>query len=376
MSDLKTIIKTRFINRRTGQTITSIPEQNNINITIDIRTLTTTFDFDILFRFGERIDIRSHDFIEFYYDLPNNGGEFQVACGFIEDFVRETGDNKLRFQGNGRDFLGQLFNLPFLSARPNNNTTITSFIASSLYNSYLLEYLNLKGIKKTISNKGAYGGLLIIPQLAGAKIAPVIQQMTDEIFNVVYQNRKGQCVIWGRSFLDEAAFQTNLQFTDSQDVNVNDFVVRQNYSRVISSCKVLYTGGEQNVDYALQTTKGVFNSDPRARQIFQPEVRVFQTSTLVTYSGQTGIDDARYRLAASILRKSNQNLNQVIIKTTRPYFVTEKGQFLPYETQQVYQVKSLEHKVDEKMKIVGLNYNQSADGLNVQVAMIPKDTLV
>lgn len=373
MSDLKTILKATFINRRTGQAITEVPVQNTININIDVRTLTTTFDFDVLFKFSETIGLRSHDFVEFYFNLPS-GEKFQVTAGFIEDFVRETGTNKLRFQANGRDFLGQLFQLPFLIAKPVDTTSFISFLSSSLSGSYLNEYLAYRNIKRNIVNLGAYGAAIKITELAGSKIAPVIQQMSDEIFNVVYQNRFGQAVVWGRSQKD--ANNTGMLLSDSKDLNVNDFVARQNYSRVVSSVKMLYTGAEQNVNYALQPTKAVFNSDSRARQIFNPEVRNFQTSTLITYLGESGIEDAKYKLASSIMRKSNQNLNQVVIKTTRPFYITTTGQIIPYEVNQVWPIYSKEHEIKEDMRLVGIGYNQTSEGLNCQLCFIPKDTLV
>jgi hypothetical protein len=210
--------------------------------------------------------------------------------------------------------------------------------------------------------------------LTDSKRAPVLQQTADEIFNVVFQNRFGQLVIWGRDSLDD--LDSNLILKDIGDTNIMHFTLRENYSKVYSEVKVLYTGGEANVDYANSPSKPVANLEPRALQIYQPEIRTFQMSTLITTSGQQTLQYKKENLAASILRRSNQNLAQVVIKTNNPYYLGAGGIKIPWEVNQLWQINSVKHKLNEKMRLVGIGYSQDANGLSVELCFIGKDTLV
>lgn len=374
MSDFRTPLYTSFINRRTGATIDSIPVLNRVTLNKDIRTMTDTFDFDISYRLSEKIDLRSHDFVEFYFIIDD--AKFQVGCGFVEDFVKRTSASSHNFQANGRDFLGQLFNLPFLEAKRYDQTSLQKFAFKCIENAYLPEYLALKGINasRAVVNDGAYTGPLLVPELSDAKIAPVLQQTADETFNIVYQNRFGQMVLWGRGSLNN--LDTGLTLNELGDVNVKDFTLRQNYSKVFSEVKVLYTGAEANIDFANTPSKRIANLDKRARQIFQPEIRSFQTGTLITYSGKVSVNDAKDMLAASLLRKSNQNLYQVVIQTSTPFFIAGDGSKVPYEVNQLWTIRSESHDLNEKMRLAGVSYTQDDSNLNVQLLFIPKDSLV
>ncbi|RYZ79400.1 MAG: hypothetical protein EOP06_27270, partial [Proteobacteria bacterium] len=211
MSDFKTALSANFINRRTGAMISQLPLVNSINVNVDIRQLTTTFDFDIELRFSDKNDLKSHDFVEFYFMLNNQ--KWQVACGFVEDLVSDTGPSLLKFQANGRDFMGQFFNIPFLNAVPISQASLTSLLATVINQTYhtnagkqdmyLAEYCRLKGLQRKIVDLGAEGGSLMVPQVSDSMMAPIIQSIADEAFNVVYQNRFGQAVIWGRSNVDK-----------------------------------------------------------------------------------------------------------------------------------------------------------------------------
>ena len=372
MSDYKTALYANFINRRTGQEITEVPLVNRISLNKDIRQLCDSFDFDFIYRLSDSIDLKSHDFVEFYFIMDN--AKFQVGCGFIEDFVKETSANTHRFQANGRDFLGQLFNLPFLKAKPFDQTTISKFTDYCLTDAYLPEYLGIKGITRKVIDKGAFTGPIIVPELTDAKIGPVLQHTADEVFNLVYQNRFGQVVIWGRSSLDD--LKTNQVISEYSDDNSMKLVLRENYSKVFSEVKVLYTGGEANIDYQTTPSNPVFNSDPKARQIFQPEVRSFQTSTLITTSGAVSLQNKKDQLAASILRKSNQNLTQVVISCNNPFYVAADGTKIPYEVNQLWKIDAPSYKINEEMRLVGIGYTQDEASLKVELLFIGKDTLV
>ena len=372
MSDYKPTIFTSFINRRTGKVIYQIPVMNRLSLHKDIRQLTDTFDFDINYRLSDKIDLQSHDFVEFYFLL--NGNKHQISCGFVEDFVSETTATAHHFQANGRDFLGQLFNLNFIKAFPFKETTMLGLVSACVENAYLPEYAKLKNLPQIVVDNGAYAGSLIVPELTDSKIAPILQSTADEVFNIVYQNRFGQAVVWGRNYsYDLVIFGHSLN--DTNDPNVMKFQLRENFSKVFSECKVFYTGGENNLDYKNTPSKLLANTEPKARNIYQPEIRTFQTSTLIRTKGEIGVFDKKDQLAASILRKSNQNLTQILISTSRPYFVTKAGGLIPYEINQLWQINSERHKISQRMRCAAISYNHTPEGMTVDLLFIGSDTL-
>jgi hypothetical protein len=390
MSDFKAVIRADFINRRKGKRITSVPVQNRITVNKDIRSLTDSFDFEISFRFGEEIELHSHDFVEFYFYLPNTKTKFQISCGYIEDFVKETNSSALKFQANGRDFLGQFFSLPFLKAKTFNQTSTLNFLTEVIkqeyktdgqkQDTYLAEYLRFNNRTQLVLDHGASKTPLNIQNLSDAKIAPVVQQSYEEVMNIVYQHRKGSVVVWGRGEEPDLKFlnANKMGYTLSEDTdqNVKRFVLRENYSKVFSEVKIQYAGGENNIDYYSTPSNAVFNSNRKARQIFQPEIRTFQTDTLVTTGGTIGVDQKRDALAKSILRKSNQNLTQVVIQTHRPFYLTKTGDTIPYEVNQLWKIYSYTNEINEYMRLVGIGYTQDANELNVELCFIPMDSLI
>ena len=205
--------------------IQTIPTVNRLSLHKDIRQFTDTFDFDISYRIDDKIDLHSHDFVEFYF--YRDGQKFQIGCGFVEDFVSETSATAHTFQANGRDFLGHLFNIPFLEASPFKETSMLNFLNYCIKKSYMPEYLNFKKQPNAVVDNGAYKDLLIIPELTDAKIAPVVQSMTEEVFNIVYQNRFGQLVVWGRNAPNEIGGPGH-SLNEVGDPNVMKFQLREN----------------------------------------------------------------------------------------------------------------------------------------------------
>jgi hypothetical protein len=352
--------------------IQTIPTVNRLSLHKDIRQFTDTFDFDISYRIDANIDLHSHDFVEFYFML--DGAKFQIGCGFVEDFVSETSSNQHHFQANGRDFLGQLFNLNFLQAFPFKETTMINFLNACIANAYMPKYLDYKKIPNRVINNGAYAGSLVIQELTDAKIAPIVQSTADEVYNVVYQNRLGQLVVWGRNSPDEIGGAGH-SLNEIGDPNVMKFQLRENFSKVFSECKVFYTGGEGNLDYKNTPSQLLKNTEPKAREIYQPEIRTFQTSTLIKTAGQVTIGDKKDQYAASILRKSNQNLTQIMISTSRPFFVTRNLERIPYEVNQLWSIRSQRHGINQLMRLVAISYAQESSSLTVDLLFIGKDTL-
>ena len=382
MSDFRPTMFANFINRRSGSIIKEVPIMNRVTVNKDIRQLCDSFDFDISFRFSDKVDLHSHDFVEFYFLI--DGNPFQISCGFLEDFTKETSPTSHTFKANGRDFLGQFFNIPFLKAKSFDQTTLMVFLQSLISQSYvnadetkmmyLHEYLKFKGIKRQIINMGAFAGPLLVPELSDAKVAPIMQQLADEVYNIIYQNRLGQVVVWGRDQL--SAMDTGLTIYDSTDLNTSKFTLRENFSKVFSEVKIFYCGGENNIDYKSTPSKAFFNSDLKSRQIFQPEIRTFQTGTLVTTAGQVDYVEKKDALAKSILRKSNQNLTQVVIQTNKPFYLTTNNQKIPYEVNQLWKISSPSNNLNESMRLAGIGYSQDSSNLDVELMFIPKDSLV
>lgn len=388
MSDNKSAIYCTFINRRNGQAITSVPLVNHISINVDITQLVSTFDFDVMFRLNEKIDLKSHDFVEFYY--LDSGKKHQILCGFIEDFVKTTSSSSLKFQANGRDFLGQFLDIPFIAPKPIDVTSLvalTTKIIDQTYDiegdpngTYIKEYAKIKNRPRTVIDNGAYKSTVIVPELSDSKVGPILQSIADDVITVVYLNRFGQVVLWGRDIdgVDGAnvnSSDTGLTLKDVGDTNVLDFTLRENFSKVFSVVKVQIVSGEANLGF-YQGSSSVFNTNKKALQIFRPEIRSFQTSTLVTTAGNKAPDTKRLQLAASVMRRSNQNLEKVVIKTSQPYHIGASGIKTPWEVNQLWNIQSKLHGLNEKMKLSGIGYQQQPEGLNVELCFIPKDSLI
>ena len=375
MSEYKSNIYANFLHRKSGRLVAGIPIINRITINKDLRQLCDTFDFDIEFGINDKIELSSHDFVEFYTLIDKE--MFPISCGFIEDFTKETSSGTHKFQANGRDFLGQLLGLPFLNVKPFDQTNLVNFVYSCLEGSYLLEWCKFKGINgQQVIDQGSYKGPVNVPELSSAKRGPVLQQTADEVYSLVYQNRFGQAVVWGR----DARKKTNTGHTlsETKDLNVSKFTLRENFSKVISEVKLFYSGGEGKLNYHLTPSKPQANTEAKAKQIFQPEIRIFNSATLVTTAGAKDLnyENKKDELARSILRKSNQHLTQVVIKTNRAFYVSPEGIKKGYEVNQVWQIKSESFKISEPMRLAGISYAQSNSGLEVELMFIMEDSLV
>lgn len=389
MSDQKNILLANFINRRTGKEMTAIPISNRISLNCDMRQLCDSFDFDFLYRREDSIDLESADFVEFYFKI--DGMKVQVSCGFIETFVQDTSANQHRFQANGRDFLGQLFNIPFLIANPLAQTSMQQFVKNTCINipakrdddqyiylnTYLAQYQYYRGVTRYFVDRGAYASTIAVPELTDAKIGPVLQQTIEQVYNVIYLDRFGRVNVYGRD--NRYQFDQDLTLSEFDDLNVESMQFRQDFSRVFSECKVLYTGGLNNVDYDISKSSSAFlkNSESDAKYIFNPEVRTFQMSSLITMpKNASDFQNRVNQYCASILRKSNQNLYQFVVRTNKPYFLKNDGTKVLYEKGQVFYLMNESRGFYDEMMLVGIGYTQSETSLEVQLMFVPVDSLI
>lgn len=376
MSDAKPAIQINFISRDTGQRINSIPAMTSFSMNMDMTKYTDVFDFEVTFRFKDRIEIKSHDFLEMYYIL--NGKKQQIGCGFIEDFVKTTGNNMLKFQGNGRDFLGQTLKVPFITAAPVKEASIVNFttFALSFDQLYVNKYLSMRGaLAGKVVDMGSYQGPLIIKATSDLMIGAVLQEMSDTCMSMLFQDRNGRVIVYGR----ENRTDINVPYTikDVGDINCKELTLRENFSKVVSEAKIFYAGAEGNIDYNLTPSRAFKNTEPKAVNIFQPYLEVFNQADLVTTDGKFDVNSRKDAIAQARVRRSNQFLEQVVIKTSYPFYIPGNGApVIPYEKNQNWRIRSLVHGIDKQMKLHGINYKQEPSALEVELSFVGVDTLV
>lgn len=368
------ILRANFINRRTGQNYTSQPIGTILNFNTDMRQFTGSFDLDVEFKIEDKVNILPHDFVEFFYDFGNE--RLQVGVGFLEDFVESVSNSKVSIQANGRDLLGHLINVPFSEQlHYNSGVSIEVFTQKSLENSYVRDYLKIKNITGTVLDQGAFKGPLLIRTTAEQKRGAVLQEYAEDIaMNLIYLTRRGRVAIYGREFRDKV--NTGKTLSHFGDINVLDFVRRRNFSKVITECRVAYSGGEGNLDINKMPSPIFKNTEPEVAHVYQPHFRVFSSSDLVSLSGQYNVQDRIAAVAKSTIRKSNQNISPVVIKPAFPYHVDQSGIKTAYEVGQNWRIKSEVYEINRDMKLAGINYQQSPSSSEFQLMFVDIDTLI
>ncbi|MFV8250250.1 hypothetical protein [Bdellovibrio bacteriovorus] len=368
------ILQCNFINRRTGRNYTSQPKATSINFSTDMRQFTGAFDLEVAFRLDERVEISSHDFVEFFFDF--GGEKFQAGVGYLEDFVESVAGDRVIIQANGRDLLGQLISVPFAEQlHYNAGVNIEVFAARALQNSYVQDYLKIKGMKGLVMNQGAFGGPLLVNTTADQNRGAVLQEYAEEIaMNLVYLTRRGRVAIYGREFVSKPGVGKTLH--DIGDRNVIELVQRRNFSKVISECRVMYSGGEGNLDLNKMSSPIFKNTEPAVAHVYQPIYKVFSANDLISLSGQYNVQDRLAAVAKSTIRKSNQNLSSIVIKAAFPYHVGADGSMTAYEVCQNWRIKSDVHKINQDMKLAGINYRQTPEVLETQLMFVGPDTLI
>jgi hypothetical protein len=377
---VSSVLKASFLNRQ-GSNITAydaLPVASSINLNRDARQFSGTFDLSMQLTAAEAFPVKSHDFVEFYFDLPT--GRFQVGTGFLEDTIKETGESSYTIKANGREHIGQLVNIPFNKGFIFKQEPLVRFIPRTLINTYLSSYAAFRNLGAPLVNLNAFVGPIQFVANGLNRRGAVIQEGADLSCDLVFQDRLGRVVIYGRKesggVLDASPAMGTL-INGSQKSNVQSLTVRQTYSKVVSQAIVFWTSAQANVEEALLSSNLFKNTDPRSKEIYQPEMKTFSATDLQALAGGVAAETRIAMVAKSIIRKSNQNLNQVVITTPDPYYTDPvTGAITPFETLQNWQIQSTFDGLDLLMTLVGINYQQSESGLEIQLAFVEPDTLV
>lgn len=364
-------IQATFINRRTKAEYTSVPGPSALTYNTDMRLFTDSFDFEVRIGRNTLIDIRSHDFVEFYFVL--DGQKFQIGVGYLETFKQHASADGYTFQGNGRDLLGQLISIPFREQIYWQNLTMMAALPKAISNSaYVYEYLRLRNLSASIIDRGAYKGGMLFSSSAMVNRAAVIEEYAELAMNRVYLDRLGRITIYGRNKVNDLPISETL--SHEGDLNVIDFIKTDDYSKVISEATIFVASGEANLALSKIPSPTFVNTDPRVQHLWQPFYKVMSSSDLTKLMIDAKI--LQDRIAKAAVRKSNQHIGSVVVRAAQPYYLNSKGAKTPYEVGQNWNVKSDAFGINGQMKLVGIGYRQEPANLDVQLAFVEPDTLV
>jgi hypothetical protein len=336
MSGTASPINLTFL-KRSGSTyseIPGVPIPSSLNYSVDVRQFSGAFDFEVALANGEEFSPKSHDAVEISTEI--DGVQQQLGVGFIEDLVDDSDERHSSLKANGRDLIGQLVALPFITHLTYKDQDIQTFARFSIQDTYLKDYLAFRGRTNPVVDQGAYKLPLLVVTMNSHKRAAVLQNYAELAMNLIYQNPNGQVEIYGRQT------GTNPIGTLSRApgrTNVNHIRLSNGFSKVVSECTIEWTAGQEHVDRDKLNSTRVKNTDPRVAHIFQPETRVFSASDLQALAGQQDADFRVESLAKSVVRKSMANVGAVVIVTSEPFFTDETGKKTVFRVMQAWQIE-------------------------------------
>jgi hypothetical protein len=375
-----TTLQATFLNRSASGIVpyASSPVASSINFNADARQFSGTFDLMMEFTASEKFPIKSHDFVELWFDL--DGTRHQIGVGFLEDFVRSTSPESFSFKANGRELIGQLINVPFKKVYHYESKPLIQFIPFALKDTYVSAYAKYRNLGTPVLNLGAFAGSLGIIADNTRKRGAILQEYADIALDLIYQNRLGYVAVYGRQLsggaLDSSPAVGRL-IKDGSRTNVTNLEVRQSMSRVVSEVNVFYTSGEVQVDRSQLISPLLKNTDPRASHIFQPETMTFSAADLTSLAGGVDAQTRMTQIGAARIRKSNQELNQVVANVADPFFTDpQTGKKTPFEVMQNWWIESPEDDLNLLMTLAGISYRQNAGSLELDLAFVEPDTLV
>ena len=376
-SGTNSAIECAFIDRVNKKYYSEQPKYiSSITYSTDIRQMSSSFDFEIQYGRDKVPDIKSHDFVEFFTTI--NGQKHQIGVGIIEDFVKKISSKGAVFQGNGRDFLSQLFYLPFKVNLNKEGNSFLHIINEAIDGCYLLDYLKFKNFDQSVKDYGLFHGPMLFKSTITQMKAAVLQEYADLAQNIIYQDRLGSLCVYGRSYRN--SFRTNQTLNCESDFNVVDVVEKQNYSKVLSESLLIWAGEEnlnkQQIKAGRLPSSWKQNTDERAKYLNQPFYHVYSAQDLMVFEGAKTDTKRIEELASAFLRKSNQNLSQIVITVDAPYFQGDGNFKLHYEIGQIWNIKSTNLKINREYKLAAIHYQQQAESLSIQLGFVEPDTLV
>ena len=366
------------------------PTPSSLNFSVDLFQFTDTFDFQIEVAPDEQFNVRSHDFVEFIV-FENGVNRRQLGVGVIETLTKETNSTKVTLKANGRDLMGQFMTIPFNVQLKKEPLTLRRFVDKMIRGSYLEEYLNFRnpGLPK-VRDLGSFQLKMLFMSDLEQKRAQIAQQYSELAINLIYMNHQGQVEILGRS----GTFGSTAPATTRSPIgilkkgeNVESMTVVQNFTEVFSEFTLFYSSGEAIQDLNTQPGSKFINSDPRVSgHIFQPEFRTFNSTDLVTIGGGVNFTRRIRDVAKSLIRKSNRNLNSVVVTTSSPFFLLADGTERAFHAGDLFILQSNEREFTSrsrpdgtdtvKMLLTGINYSQNESSLNVQLRFHEVDSLL
>ncbi len=373
MSGTASPIQMTFL-KRTGTSYSeykAVPVASSLSYSTDVRQFSGAFDFQIELANDESFSPKSHDAVEFWVNA--DGVQNPIGVGFLEDFADDTDEKQSDFKVNGRDLIGQLINMPFITHKIYDNLTIEAFTRFALSNTYLSDYLKFRGGLPLIVNQGAYANPLLVVTANSVKRAATLQSYAELAMNLIYQNPRGQVEIYGRQ---EATNPLGVLTVALGKSNVTHIRKSDNFSKVITECTIEWSTAEELVSRDSLTSTRSKNTDPRVAHVFQPETKVFSAGDLQSLAGK---QDAKARvesLAKSVIRKSMANLGAVIVNVSEMFHVGPNGKKTVFRQMQDWQIQDPAKGVDKTMRLAGIAATQSAGQLGVQLAFVEPDTLV
>ena len=383
-------IQVTFLNRSTGDIIENdtVPIPSQLNFTTDVRQFSGSFDLEMELGDGEEFDVQFHDFVEFWFTA--NGQKYQIGVGFLEDFVADDTPNSAIIHGNGREFTGQLINIPFRKQIISSGVAYETLLRNGIKQGYFQEYANFRNLSDVLSGPNRYAGYLTVLTQQTMNVGAVLQEYGDLVLNVMYQNRLGQLEVYGRG-TDAVKLPIGSPLGTLCEgfglTNISDISVRQNFSKVFSECTVFWQANQASVDTGNPTlaSQRFTNADPRIAQIYQPQMKIFSADDLANLAGGITAAQRVAQVAQSEIRKSMQNVNMVTVTTPYPYYTPPVNQMgtnnpstmiIPFEKQQLWRVRSQRRNLDSIMRLAGIHYAQDASQLDVQLQFVEPDTLV
>lgn len=368
------------------------PKPSSISYNTDITQFTDSFDFSIALAPGENFDIRSHDFVEFSIQKPDLSVH-QIGAGYLGIVQVISNKEGVTIQANGSDFFGQLMKVPFKTRLQREPLTLNKFLNRVLKDSYLQEYLNLRHPDlNPVRDLGSFSREMLFVSDLEQKKGQILQKYAQLGINLVYMNRLGQFEILGRPGTQGSTAKPGLTFPvgtlqkGGSGANVDDMVVRQNFDTVFSEFTVFYSDGEANLDQQSVVSPAFQNSDPRVRgHIIQPGFTTFNSTDLVTIGGGISFSARVSELAKAELRKSNRDLNAVIVSSSDTGDIVN-GNFVPFQVGQPWRLVSNEREftspqepdgVDNvEMILSGISYQATESGTQSQLKFIERDALL